>query len=138
MAAFRELEPGLLPEYRGKHALMRHGELMECFDSFNDGFRAALLLYPDEMFTLAEVGQDREPGLKISSPGWFLVREAYNKGYREYQKRRPEIYRERLAQLDRQIAELQQVRAEVLQIIAEIEKDAPPPSPTSTGNARPR
>ena len=53
--AFDALLPGLLDTDRGRHALMRHGKIVACFDAADAACAAALRRYPDSAFSVHEV-----------------------------------------------------------------------------------
>ena len=54
-AAFAAKLPELLEESSGKHALMRHGEIIAFFDTANDAVVAGTTMYEDGLFSVQEV-----------------------------------------------------------------------------------
>lgn len=54
-AAFQTLLPSLLREHRGKHALMRDGEIVEFFDTARDAYVAGRKLFDDNLFSIQQV-----------------------------------------------------------------------------------
>ncbi len=54
--AFEQKLPSLLQSHRGKFALMRHGEIIEFFNTARDAFVAGQRLFPqDQLFSIQEV-----------------------------------------------------------------------------------
>lgn len=47
--------PDLLKTHGGKFALMRHGSIIEFFDTARDAYFAGIKLYPDQVFSVQEV-----------------------------------------------------------------------------------
>ena len=54
-AVFEKALPSLLKEHRKQYALMRHGEIVEFFDTAADAVRAGRRLYPDDLFSIQGV-----------------------------------------------------------------------------------
>ncbi|MDP3938285.1 MAG: hypothetical protein Q8R92_09135 [Deltaproteobacteria bacterium] len=54
-AVFAEKLPDLLGTHLGKFALMRHGEIIEFFDTARDAYVAGQKLYLDHLFSVQEV-----------------------------------------------------------------------------------
>lgn len=54
-SVFAEKLPDLLGTHRGKFALMRHGEIIEFFDTARDAYVTGQKLYPDRLFSVQEV-----------------------------------------------------------------------------------
>jgi hypothetical protein len=53
--AFQERLHDLLESDRGRHALMRHGAIVEIFDTARDAFAAGNRLYEDGLFSVQEI-----------------------------------------------------------------------------------
>ena len=53
--AFRRMLPELLQRHRGRWALMRRGECVECYDTLRDARLVGQRLYEDGMFSTQEV-----------------------------------------------------------------------------------
>jgi hypothetical protein len=53
--AFQDRLHELLESDRGRHALMRHGDVVEIFDTSRDAFAAGNRLYDDGFFSLQEI-----------------------------------------------------------------------------------
>ena len=53
--AFKRLLPSLAVTHPGKFALMRHGEVVEIFDTAADAYRAGAKMFEDGMFSVQEV-----------------------------------------------------------------------------------
>ncbi len=58
--AFQKLLPSLLPQHRGKSALMRDGELVEVYDTPRDAYVTGQKLYEDGRFSIQEVTDEVE------------------------------------------------------------------------------
>lgn len=52
---FMQQLPNLLAAHKGKFALMRHGQIVEFFDTPGDANRAGSKLFADEMFSIQQV-----------------------------------------------------------------------------------
>jgi hypothetical protein len=57
LAAFRELEPRLLQENTGKHAVMRHGEVIKIFDRVGEAVKYGINTFPDRLFSVHKIGR---------------------------------------------------------------------------------
>lgn len=53
--AFGEMLPELIKKHPGKFALMRHGEIIEFFDTPRDAYLAGQKLFEDRFFSMQEV-----------------------------------------------------------------------------------
>ena len=53
--AFMKQLPQLLATHVGKFALMRHGQIVDFFDTPGDANRAGIKLYSDALFSIQEV-----------------------------------------------------------------------------------
>ena len=53
--AFEKTLPTLLDEHAGRFALMRHGEIVELFDSARDAFLACRRLFTDGLYSIQEI-----------------------------------------------------------------------------------
>ncbi|MBI2431790.1 MAG: hypothetical protein HYV26_02845 [Candidatus Hydrogenedentes bacterium] len=53
--AFQELLPGLMASGRGKYCLMRHGEVLDIFDTAGDAYLAGKRLFEDRLFSIQEI-----------------------------------------------------------------------------------
>lgn len=53
--AFQRMLPELLQHHRGRWALMRHGECVECYDTLRDARLVGQRLYEDGVFSTQEV-----------------------------------------------------------------------------------
>jgi hypothetical protein len=53
--AFLETLPSVIQDHQGKHALMRHGRIVEYFDSARDALLSGRKQYPDDLFSVQEV-----------------------------------------------------------------------------------
>ena len=53
--AFQRMLPELLQRHRGRWALMRRGECVECYDTLRDARLVGRRLYDDGMFSTQEV-----------------------------------------------------------------------------------
>lgn len=63
--AFEKKLPDIIEAHRGKFALMRHGEIVEYFDTARDAYLFGRKQYEDGLFSIQEV---------IQAPidlGWF-------------------------------------------------------------------
>lgn len=58
--AFKKLLPDLIGAYNGKFALMRHGDLVNVFDSANDAVLFAVEKYDDDLFSVQEITTRKE------------------------------------------------------------------------------
>ncbi|OGO17251.1 MAG: hypothetical protein A2Z14_08600 [Chloroflexi bacterium RBG_16_48_8] len=54
-AMFHEKLPDLIPDRRGKFALIRHGEIIEFYDTARDAFLTGQKLFDDDLFSVQEV-----------------------------------------------------------------------------------
>jgi hypothetical protein len=54
-AAFREKLPELLKTHAGKFAVIRHGEIVEFFDTISDVANFAAQMFKDDMYSVQEV-----------------------------------------------------------------------------------
>lgn len=52
---FQDILPQLLPESHGKYCLLRHGEVVDVFDTAKDAHLAGNRLYDDGLFSIQEV-----------------------------------------------------------------------------------
>lgn len=69
---FKIVLPDILPQYRGKHVLLRRTEIIEYFDSARDALLFASHQYPDGLFSIQEVTD------KVIDLGWFSYAPAYH------------------------------------------------------------
>lgn len=53
--AFSEMLPRLLAENEGKFCLLRHGEIIEFFDTANDAYLLGSKRFSDGLFSIQEV-----------------------------------------------------------------------------------
>ena len=58
-AAFQRKLPELLETHAGKFAVMRHGEVVDFFDTLTDAARFGTRTYSDDMFSVQEVTERR-------------------------------------------------------------------------------
>ena len=58
--AFKKLLPDLIGAHARKFALMRHGELVNVFDSANDAVVFAVEKYDDDLFSVQEITTKKE------------------------------------------------------------------------------
>ena len=63
--AFQKLLPQILETHAGKFALIRHGDVVEYFDSARDAFVYGMKQYDDELFSVQEVTT------RVVDLGWF-------------------------------------------------------------------
>ncbi len=63
--AFQARLPDLVQVHSGKWALMRHGEIVDFFDTVRDAHVAGHRLFSDDVFSVQEVAQ------RIIDLGWF-------------------------------------------------------------------
>ncbi len=57
-AVFREMLPDLLADHAGRFALLRHGEVVEYFDSVRDAAVVAFKAYADGLFSVQRVSEN--------------------------------------------------------------------------------
>jgi hypothetical protein len=62
---FQKALPDLLKTKAGQFALMRHGQIMEFYDTFNDAVKVGVKEYPDGIFSVQQVTQ------QVIDLGWF-------------------------------------------------------------------
>ena len=53
--------PELLPQHRGKFALVKGDEVVEIYDTFSDALKLGCRLYGIAPFMIHEIGRDEEP-----------------------------------------------------------------------------
>ncbi len=63
--AFQSKLPELLEERRGQFAVMRHGTIVDYFDTIGEAVRFAAKAYEDQIFSIQEVTD------KAIDLGWF-------------------------------------------------------------------
>ena len=62
---FKERLPGLLAEHAGKFALMRHGDIVQFFDTARDAMIFGTTEYEDGLFSVQEVTD------RVVDLGWY-------------------------------------------------------------------
>jgi hypothetical protein len=56
---FQAKLPELLKTHAGKFAVLRHGEIVDFFDTMTDAARFGIRMFPDDMFSVQEVSERR-------------------------------------------------------------------------------
>ena len=63
--AFMRVLPTLIDDHEGQHVLMRHGEVVDYFDSVRDALTQAGTEFDDDLFSIQEVTS------AVADLGWY-------------------------------------------------------------------